>query len=145
MNGCYIVEKGKVSKVAPLCVLDTSKPGAWSARALVEIPREQELTVSYGDDTKRMMFGLPLPSNKRMRTSSQQKPKKRQQRNRKEEKLSAVRNELQSLKQEHNRKVKIRRAVRKERLSLTASFSIPKCRQGLRSSSSAQALKRKRT
>ena len=138
MNGCYVVGNGQVSNAPPLCVLDTSKPGSWSARALVQIPPNQELTVSYGDDAKRMMFGLPMPSNKRLR--SEQKSNMRQQSYRKEETRRAVHrlhSDLESLRHKRNRKEEKRRALLNELRSLSSPFSFSIGRQGLRSSSSA--------
>ena len=94
-------KKVKISRVLPNCDFDDSKPGSVGVRALRALQPDEEYLVDYGEDSVRMMFGLPLPGNKRLRSIEEKDEQEKQVKpksDRQNEKRLAVLKELDSLK-----------------------------------------------
>ena len=94
-------KKLELKKVSPNCIFDMSKVRSVYVRALKPIKAKEEYLIEYGRDALRMMFGLPMPGNKRPRSESENTKLEMQaemSRDRKEEKRRAITNELRYLK-----------------------------------------------
>ena len=93
-------KKLRLKKVPSNCAYDLSKFGSVYVKALKPIKAKEEYLLDYGLDALRLMFGLPMPGNKRLRGErgdTEDGTQSEMPRDRQKEKRRAVANELGQL------------------------------------------------